>query len=151
MPSTVMVVGLDSSRKGREIGATGDALNVTETRTPIGTVQSLGIVNVIEGPLERLDGSGSTTGTDVPIQNAVGGIGDYCGVIDVYNGSGNTITLEIKDGSTVLEALNPGTIASGGRVTIAVNSRSKTGKWAIAFTGAGTISSVKWLARGLFG
>lgn len=116
-----------------------------------GEIEALGVLNVIEGPMERVEGSGATSTVDIAIQNAAGAAGDYLDTVEIYNGSGSSITLAVvKDGSVGLDALNPGTIAAGGRATITVRSRSKTGGWKLNITCGGTMGNIKWLARGLF-
>ena len=96
-------------------------------------------------------GVGATSASDIFVGS--GKAGNKLHAISVYNNSGSAITaFDIKDGTTVLSALDLGslrTLASGSRAVWTAPGGALEGKntgWRINITCAGTMANIAFLA-----
>lgn len=135
--------------------ATSSAAHVNLTTLISGENQTLNATATYNATVEYVSGAFVTTGTAVTL-GSVGAAGDLLETVWIYNGSASAFTaFTITDGTTVLDFLTPGmtTLGAGAYGVYQIPGgplASKNGAWKITATCAGTMTLIKYGAKGLF-
>ena len=123
---------------------------------PIGTNTAFSVLEAVNGCTEYVAGVGATSAAAIVLGN-VGDIGDILEAVYLSNGSGSAFTdFTIQDGGTTLDWIDVGslkTLANGAKGALVLPGgplKSRNGAWRITITCAGTMSSIKYGAKGLF-
>lgn len=143
------------TKRLREVEWVGGAAKVYLASLLSGENPSLNVLETINGGNEYVSGAFVTSGTAVTL-GAVGAAGDVLETVWVFNGSASPFTaFTITDGTTVIDFLTPGmtTLAAGAYGVYQIPGgplKSKNGAWKITATCIGTMSLIKYGAKGLF-